>query len=127
MPQGERRVALHKAHLTTRAVADARPQARRYILWDDALIGFGVRVSPAGRRSFIVQYRTRCAGRETANRKKVLGHFPACVRKLRSGYALAAFPVDAPRASPRPLLYTEDPFRRWYDFAPPIGLVSLRR
>ena len=77
MPQGERRVALHKAHLTTRTVADAPSEDKRYILWDDALTGFGVRVSPAGRRSFIVQYRTRCAGRETANRKKVLGHFPA--------------------------------------------------
>ena len=77
MPKGERRVARHKAHLTTRSVADAAAEARRYILWDDALIGFGVRVSPTGRRSFIVQYRAHVEGHATANRKKVLGHFPA--------------------------------------------------
>ena len=41
MPKGERRVALHKAHLTTRSVADAPAQDRRYILWDDTLTGSG--------------------------------------------------------------------------------------
>ena len=77
MPRGERRVALHKAHLTTRSAADAAPEARRYILWDDGLVGFGVRVSPTGRRSYIVQYRAHVEGHATAKRKKVLGHFPA--------------------------------------------------
>ena len=76
MPNGERRVALHKAYLTTRSVADAACEAKRYILWDDALTGFGVRVSPTGRRSFIVQYRARVEGHGRANRKQVLGHFP---------------------------------------------------
>ena len=77
MPAGERRIALHKARLTTRTVADASPERKRYILWDDTLTGFGVRVSPTGRRSFIVQFRTATPGRGTANRKQVLGHFPA--------------------------------------------------
>ena len=57
MANGQRRVALHKARLTTRTVADARPRERRYIVWDEELTGFGLRVSPSGRRSFIVQYR----------------------------------------------------------------------
>ena len=74
---GRRRVAVHKAHLTTRTVADASPQDRRYIVWDDELTGFGVRISPSGRRSFIVQYRAREGGRRAASRKQVLGHFPA--------------------------------------------------
>ena len=77
MPNGRRRVALHKARLTTRTVADAMPRDRRYIVWDDELTGFGVRVSPSGLRSFIVQYRAREGGRRTASRKLVLGHFPA--------------------------------------------------
>ena len=77
MPRGERRVALHKAHLTTRTVADAPSRDKRYILWDDTLTGFGVRLSPTGRRSFIVQYRTGAATGRTVNCKKVLGHFPA--------------------------------------------------
>lgn len=77
MPAGQRRVALHKARLTTRTVADAPPERKRYILWDEALTGFGVRVSPTGRRSFIVQFRTAAPGGGTVNRKQVLGHFPA--------------------------------------------------
>ena len=77
MPNGRRRVALHKARLTTRTVADAMPRDRRYIVWDDELTGFGVRISPSGLRSFIVQYRAREGGRRAASRKQVLGHFPA--------------------------------------------------
>ena len=77
LPTGRRRVALHKARLTTRTVADAKPRDRRYIVWDDELTGFGVRVSPSGLRSFIVQYRAREGGRRAASRKQVLGHFPA--------------------------------------------------
>ncbi len=77
LPTSRRRVALHKARLTTRTVDDAKPRDRRYIVWDDELTGFGVRVSPSGLRSFIVQYRAREGGRRAASRKKVLGHFPA--------------------------------------------------
>ena len=77
MPNGRRRVALHKAHLTTRTVADASPRDHRYIVWDDELPGFGVRISPSGLRSFIVQYRACEGGRRAASRKKVLGRFPA--------------------------------------------------
>ena len=76
MANGRRQVAQHKVRLTTRAVADAIPRDRRYIVWDDELTGFGVRISPSGLRSYIVQYRTREGGRRAANRKRVLGHFP---------------------------------------------------
>ena len=77
MPNDRRPVAPQKARLTTRTVADARPRDRRYIVWDDELRGFGLRVSPAGLRSFIVQYRAGEGGRRAANRKQVIGHFPA--------------------------------------------------
>ena len=76
VPESRRRVALHRATLTARSVAAARPGTRRYIIWDEKLTGFGLRVSPSGTRSFIVQYRTPEAGRRAANRKKVLGHAP---------------------------------------------------
>ena len=72
----ERRVALHKEVLTARCVAEARPAKNRYIIWDEKLTGFGLRVSPSGTRSFIVQYRTPESGRRVANRKKVLGRAP---------------------------------------------------
>ena len=77
MPESRRRVAQHKARLTTRTVAGASPRDRRFILWDDELTGFGVRISPSGLRSFLVQYRTGEGGRRAKNCKRVLGHFPA--------------------------------------------------
>ena len=72
----QRRVALHKEVLTSRSVAQARPGESRYIIWDEKLTGFGLRVSPSGTRSFIVQYRTPESGGRLANRKKVLGRAP---------------------------------------------------
>ena len=74
--RNRRRVALHKENLTARSVAEALPGARRYIIWDEKLTGFGLRISPSGTRSFIVQYRTPKSGRRMANRKKVLGRAP---------------------------------------------------
>lgn len=43
--------------ITARTVAAAEPRDREYILWDDKLAGFGLRVFPTGRKAFIVQYR----------------------------------------------------------------------
>ena len=40
-------------------------------LWDSELRGFGVRVSPAGLKSFIVQYRTP----EGRHRRTVIGRY----------------------------------------------------
>jgi len=77
MPNDRRRVALQEARLTTRTVADARPRDRRYIVRDDELRGFGLRVRPSGHRSFIVPYRAGEGGRRAANRRQVLGQFPA--------------------------------------------------
>ena len=76
MPAKRRRIALHKEVLTARSVARARPGKSRYIIWDEKLTGFGLRVSPSGTRSFIVQYRTTEPGGRRANRKKVLGRAP---------------------------------------------------
>ena len=73
---GQRRVALHKARLTTRAVAGAKTGDRRCVARVTEPTGFGVRISPSGLRSFIVQYRTHEGGRPAANRKQVLGHSP---------------------------------------------------
>ena len=102
-PGNRRRVARHKEILTARSVSEARPEARRYIIWDEKLTGFGLRVSPSGTRSFIVQYRTPEGGRRTANRKKVLGRAPAITpaqaRTLARAWlrrVSAQWPVAAP-------------------------------
>jgi integrase len=45
--------------LTKSQLDRAQPKAARYVLWDHKLPGFGVRVTPAGKKSFILTYRLR--------------------------------------------------------------------
>jgi hypothetical protein len=45
-------------NLSKRTVESARPREREYILWDEALPGFGLRVFPSGKRSYCIQYRS---------------------------------------------------------------------
>lgn len=44
--------------LTKRVVDAASAKPKRYWLWDDQVRGFGCRVTPSGRRSYYVKYRT---------------------------------------------------------------------
>ncbi len=74
--------------LTKRFVEAVEPEAKGQAIWDDELPGFGLRVYPSGKRSYIVQYRARGRSRrytiglhgvwtpETARReaKALLGH-----------------------------------------------------
>ncbi len=46
------------ARLTKRSVENLPPRAERYVVWDTELKGFGVRVSPQGRRTYLARYRT---------------------------------------------------------------------
>jgi len=45
------------AKITKRAVDAALPSAKRYVLWDDALKGFGLLVLPSGVKSYVYNYR----------------------------------------------------------------------
>lgn len=46
------------SHLTQKKIRALQPKAgRQYVVWDGDLPGFGVRVSPAGAKSFILKYR----------------------------------------------------------------------
>lgn len=45
--------------LTKRFVEAVGPQSKGHVVWDDELPGFGLRVYPSGKRSYIVQYRSR--------------------------------------------------------------------
>lgn len=47
-----------KAKLTVRSVEAIVPQKRDVLMWDSDLAGFGVKVTPAGRRSYFLYYRT---------------------------------------------------------------------
>jgi hypothetical protein len=43
--------------LTKRSVEKLEVEAKDYFVWDAELIGFGVRVMPSGRKSYLIQYR----------------------------------------------------------------------
>src|SRR5262252_708116 len=49
------------AKLTKRIVDAAEAQSKDYVIWDDELPGFGLRVFTSGKRSYLIQYRS--AGR----------------------------------------------------------------
>ena len=43
--------------ITKRVVEAAVAQEKDYVIWDDELSGFGVRVFGSGKRSYVIQYR----------------------------------------------------------------------
>lgn len=49
--------------LTAKSVAGLKPTAKRGVIWDERLKGFGVRVSPAGRKTFVAFARVGRAQR----------------------------------------------------------------
>ncbi len=56
---------------TDRTVAALKPKAERYEKWQDGRTGFGIRVSPAGRKSWLYMYRF-----EGRPRRMTLGTYP---------------------------------------------------
>lgn len=64
-----------RANLTKRTVDAARPAARDVFLWDETLAGFGLKVTPKGRKSYVFQYRIAEPGRaaRTAARRYTIG------------------------------------------------------
>ena len=54
----------HASHQLTKSAIDALPtQKFDTVYWDTAAPGFGVKVTPKGRKVFIVLYRAGGAGR----------------------------------------------------------------
>lgn len=60
-----------RAKLTKRTVEDVIPATRDRFVWDSDLRGFGVKVTPAGARTYVVQYRL--GGRGTFSRRFTIG------------------------------------------------------
>ena len=44
--------------ITKRVVDAAGPRDKDYVIWDDELPGFGLRVFTSGKRSYVIQYRS---------------------------------------------------------------------
>ncbi len=67
------------AKLTKRMIDALEARDKDYFEWDDELPGFGVRVWPSGRRTYVAQYR---AGKQT-RRFKIGLHGPLTVEEAR--------------------------------------------
>ncbi len=84
--------------LTERQIRDAKPGVKTRVLWDHRVKGLGVRITPAGAKSYILNYRV--AGRE---RRATLGR-PSEI-SLRAAREQAGRELAAIRAGgPDPLL-----------------------
>ena len=59
------------ARITKRAVDAIEPRAVDVYLWDQDLPGFGLKVTPAGRKVYLVQYRL--GGRKGRTRRVTIG------------------------------------------------------
>lgn len=69
--------------LTKTAVERLRPRATDYLVFDDDLPGFGVRVMPSGKRSFLIQYK-----RDGRTRRVMIGPFGPVTAELARRQAL---------------------------------------
>ncbi|WP_371347822.1 tyrosine-type recombinase/integrase [Ancylobacter sp. IITR112] len=91
--------------LDKRAVDAAAPREGRYTIWDAELAGFGLRIEPSGRKSYVYRYRTGSGGRNAPERLIVLGRHgeltPAEARRKATDVAaqvrLGADPAEARR------------------------------
>lgn len=84
--------------LTDGLVEAAQPEARDTYLWDAALPRFGVRITPAGARIYLVQYRARgAAGEKPKTRRITIGQHDGDlwnVTKARAQARKLLAPVD---------------------------------
>ena len=58
--------------ITKRLMDSLKPSGDDRFVWDDTLIGFGVRVQPTGAKSYVVKYRAG-SGRGAPTRRVTLG------------------------------------------------------
>ncbi|WP_310532559.1 integrase arm-type DNA-binding domain-containing protein [Novosphingobium sp.] len=63
---------MQKFKLTVRSVQDAKPGAKDVIIWDSEVKGFGLKVTPKGKRTFFLYYRTI----DHTQRKPRIGDYP---------------------------------------------------
>lgn len=79
-----------KSKLTKRTVDALKPAAKRFVAWDTEISGFGVRVAPSGRKSYVLKYRIG-GGRSGRVRWAVIGAHgtltPDQAREIARGWA----------------------------------------
>ena len=71
------------ANITKRTVDAAKPGPGDYLIWDDTLAGFGLKVTPAGGKVYVFQYRI--GGRGSPTRRYTIGkHGPLTPDQART-------------------------------------------
>lgn len=75
--------------ISKRVVDSIRGNGTEFIIWDDALTGFGVRVRPSGAKSYVVVYRAG-AGRKAPVRRVTLGSVGKLTPHMARGLAQKA-------------------------------------
>jgi Arm DNA-binding domain/Phage integrase, N-terminal SAM-like domain len=68
--------------ITKRVVEAADAREKDYLIWDDELPGFGIRVFSSGKRSYVIQCRT--GGRHVATQLDFTEHGPETARREAS-------------------------------------------
>ena len=86
-----------RAKLTKSVIDDLPTPAKEVVYWDTACPGFGVKVTPTGRKVFVVLYRTGGAGSRL--RKYTIGPY-GCRRKRSSLQGLRGA-ISPPRSARR--------------------------
>jgi len=112
-------MSLHQT-LTKRLVDAAKPQPGRYIIWDSGLAGFGLRVEPTGRKTFIARYRAG-GGRSGTLRQATIGrygiltpdHARVLARKILGAAADGRDPVEEKKRERKPGI-TVSQVCNWY-------------
>ena len=59
--------------ITKRVVDSIKPADRDTFLWDADVRGFGLKVTPSGKKTYVIQYRLPGLGRSAFARRMVLG------------------------------------------------------
>jgi hypothetical protein len=106
----------------TKSVAHAlAPRDKVYIIYDEALPGFGVRVTPKGARSWIVEYRPHGGGRGVGKRRITIG--PITVVTAEQARQVAGEPALEPQQN-RAALRAHTPYRPDGQTLPTADLVA---
>lgn len=69
-------VPLMKTRLSNSVAELAEPRASRYNIWDNEISGFGLRVTSAGMKTWVLKYRPGVGGRTVVARWYKIGGFP---------------------------------------------------
>jgi integrase len=117
------------ARLSKLTADRAQPGETRYVIWDTELAGFGLRVTPAGARTWVIKYRAHGGGRTAPTRWLTLGGYPTLSAedaRKRAKRDLAAVELGQDPAGDLATKRAEMTVRELIDFYEAQGCVVQR-